>query len=329
MNRAGNNATGRTSRRQRGVALITVLLVVALATVAAVHMTTRDQLDQRRTGNRLALQQAHELALGGERWAVAVLAEDLREGDDPLIDSRDQDWARVLPPIPVEGGQVAGRMDDLQGRFNINTLVRGETINAVALERFERLLQVLELDPQIGQAVVDWLDTDSDTTFPAGAEDDYYAALDTPHLAANRPLAVASELRMVRGFDDGAWRRLAPHVTALPAFDTAININTATPAVLQAVVPGLDAAAATGLHEALAEEPFLAVEDIANHPLIQASAVADGDDEFRIEGLAVRSRFFRTRVDVQLADVTYTLYSWLERDDNGASRVLRRTRSAN
>lgn len=329
MSRGRINGPARATRDQGGVALITVLLVVALATVAAVHMTTRDQLDQRRTGNRLALQQAHELALGGERWAVAVLAEDLREGDEPLTDNRDQDWARVLPPMPVEGGQVAGRISDMQGRFNINTLVRGETINAVALERFERLLRVLELDPQLARAVVDWLDTDGDATVPAGAEDDHYAALETPHLAANRPAVVASELRMVRGFDDGVWTRLAPHVTALPAFATAINVNTATPAVLQAVVPGLAAEAAVDLHETLAEEPFTTVEDFINDPRVQAGTVADGDEALRSDGLAVRSRFFRTRVDVELADVTYTLYSWLQRDDNGASRVLRRTRSAN
>lgn len=315
--------------RQRGVALITVLLVVALATVAAVHMTTRDQLDQRRTGNRLALQQAHELALGGERWAVAVLADDLRDGDEPRTDSRDQDWARVLPPLPVEGGQVAGRIEDMQGRFNVNTLVSGETVDAVALERFERLLQALELEPRLAQAVVDWLDADRETTFPAGAEDDYYAALPAPHLAANRPVAVASELRMVRGLDAAAWRRLAPHVTALPAVDTAINVNTATPVVLQAVVPGLAGDAAAGLHEAMAEEPFLEVDDFLADPRIRASAGNAGDDQLRSTGLAVQSRFFRTRVDVELADITYTLYSWLQRDDNGASRVLRRARSAN
>lgn len=315
--------------RQQGVALITVMLIVALATVAAVHMTTRDQLDQRRTGNRLALVQAHELALGGERWAAAVLARDLREGDQPQIDSRDQDWARVLPPMPVEGGRVAGRIDDMQGRFNINSLVVGDTVNAVALERFERLLATLGLDPRIAQAAIDWLDANSDTTYPAGAEDDYYAARREPHRTANRPIAVASELRLARGFDTDVWTRLAPHVTALPRADTAINVNTATPQVLQAVVPGLDARAAELLHETAAETPFRYVDDFTAHPLVDGAAPAGGDAQLRSAQLAVRSRFFRTRVDVEIGSVTYTLYSWLERADNGASRVLRRTRTEN
>jgi len=310
--------------RQRGVALITVMLVVALATIAAVHMTTQNQLDQRRTGNRLALAQAHELALGGESWARAVLARDLREGEEPRIDSRDQAWAQILPPIPVEGGQVAGRIEDMQGRFNLNALVTGDRVNAIALERFERLLLALELEPEISQAVIDWLDENRETTFPGGAEDDYYVTREDPYLTANRPLAVESEMRLVRGFEDGVWRQLRPHVTALPQAGTAINVNTATPAVLQAIVPGLDRAGAESLHEAAEEIPFVDVQEFLDHPLVEAA----GGEEVRADQLAVGSRFFRTRVDVELGPVIYTLYSWLERNDNGASRVLRRTRTA-
>jgi len=314
--------------RQHGVALITVLLVVALATVAAVEMTRRNQFDQRRTGNRLALLQAHEVALGGERWAAAILARDLREGDDPPIDSRDEDWARVLPPIPIEGGQVTGRIEDMRGRFNINSLVEGDTIDALALERFERLLAILEVETDVAQAVVDWVDANSDVSFPAGAEDDYYSARGEPYLAANRPLAVASELRLVRGIDREAWQRLAPHVTAVAGAGGEINVNTATSAVLRAVVPGLDEAGATALREAAAETPFETVGAFGEHPLVEAGATAADDAGLTTEGLAVASTHFRTRIDVELGPITYTLYSWLERDDNGASRVLRRTRTA-
>jgi len=201
---------GHTGPNERGVALITVLLVVALASVAAVDMTTSNQLDQRRTGNRLALGAAHQYALGGEQWSVAILARAVRDEDGPRVDSRDEDWARELPPIPIDGGQVAGQLTDLQGRFNLNTLVAGETVDARSLERFQRLLEILELEPQLAQAVTDWIDTNTDTTYPGGAEDDYYATLDVPHLAANRPFTVASELRLVRGIDAGAWRRLGP-----------------------------------------------------------------------------------------------------------------------
>lgn len=311
---------------QRGVALITVLLVVALATIAAVGMTRQTGLDHSRTGNRLALIQAQEIAIGGERWAAAVLARDRRDLDTAAVDSLDQDWAVVLPPMEVDGGWVAGRIEDMQGRFNINTLVRGDTVDAVALERFERLLLALDLDPRTSQAVVDWLDRNRETTFPAGAEDDYYMVQREPYLAANRPIAVASELRLIRGFDEDVWQRIAPHVSALPRA-TAINVNTATVPVLQAIVPGLDAATAEALTGFAAEEPFDSIAAFRDHPLVPATDAAGGP--LRSAGLDVRSAHFRVRIDVELGPITYTLYSWLQRHDDGASRVFRRSRTPN
>jgi len=321
-------------RRERGVALITVLLVVALATVAAVDMSSRGAFDVRRTSNRLALEQAHDVALGGERWAVAVLARDRRghaedwkkkfiaksQGHNVDVDSRDETWAKKLPPLPIEGGQVAGVITDAQGRFNVNDLVDAQgKVDPVAVARFKRLLQALGLDPKLSQAVVDWIDPDSQTTYPAGAENDYYASLDHPYRAANRPLVVASELRLVRGIDAEAWRRLAPHVTALPQ-RTAINVNTADPFVLQAVIPQLDAESAQSLYEQLGDSPYNSVDEVLKDPRMQDAKV-DGT------GLSVRSDFFRVRVDVSLGPIDYTLYSWLQRSDNGACRVLRRART--
>jgi len=332
---------------ERGVALITMLLVVALATVAAAEMTRQGQLDQRRTGNRLALEQAHQIALGGEQWATAILARDRRdtgsagtrndggtarrdntgsEDGSPdrgaEVDARDEAWARKLPPIPVEGGQVTGRISDAQGRFNINNLLAGDDqINAPALARLERLLAAVEIEPRVAQAIVDWVDANSETTYPGGAEDDFYAGRREPYRAANAAIASASELRLVRGIDGEAWTALAPHVTALPR-QTAINVNTATPAVLQAAVDGLEADAAEQLHEQAGDEPFATVGDFREHPLVQ-------DQEVAGDGLSVGSNHFRVRVDVEMGPVTYTLYSWLRRDSDGRSLVLRRARTPN
>lgn len=316
-------ARHRGARAQSGVALITVLLVVALATIAAVHMTRQTQLDLHRTSNRLALAQAHEIALGGEHWAISVLARFRRSEDYHGVDALNQVWAQLPPSMPVEGGQVRGAIQDMQGRFNINSIVRGDRVDAVALERFERLLRVLEIDPRSVQAVIDWMDHNRETTYPAGGEDDYYLALDRPYLAANRAVTTATELRMLRGIDAGAWRRLAPHVTALPG-TTPINVNTATPRVLQAVVPGLDREGAEALAEQAREEPFQAVEEFLEHPVV---AGAGSDEEAVATALDVGSDHFRVRVDVQTGPIEYTLYSWLIRDDNGASQVFRRSRT--
>lgn len=319
-------------QRQRGTALVTALLVLALTIAVATDMTTQQQYDVRRTGNILAREQAHQIALGGESRAVAVLARDRRndlppgqesaagQDDTARVDSLNEEWARPLGPLPVEGGQVGSRIIDLQGRFNINNLVDGDTVDALALARFERLLQALEIDPSIARAVVDWLDADAETTLPDGAEDDFYASGSPPYLAANRPLTAVSGLRQVRGVDPEIWRLLEPHVTALPQA-TPININTASTAVLQAVVPGLDVGTAGQLVARAESEPYESVGEFLEEGIVQRA-------EVRSSGLAVRSNHFRVHTAVMLGSLEYTLYSWLRRNDNGASRALRRARVA-
>ena len=338
---------------ERGVALITVLFVVALATAAAASMTGDHQFDIRRTGNRIALTQAHQIALGGESWAMGILARDRRgEGQttsggsdpdrNPDIDSLDEVWAQDLPPLPIEGGQVTGRIIDAQSRFNINSLMVGDRVDATAIARFERLLQILGLEREIAQAVIDWLDANSETTYPGGAEDDFYAALQDPYQAANQPAATASEMRLIRGIDAAAWRQLAPHVTALPEA-TDINVNTATPTVLRMIVPGLGEGEAEQLAELVAEEPFDSVDAFRRHPLVRRAIQRGGGDGTETGNetgagdapggvggaLAIGTSYFRVRVDVQIGAIEYRLYSWLARDDNGASRVFRRARTPN
>src|SRR5512136_2559014 len=89
---------------QRGVALITAVLIVALATILAVNVSFRGFLDQRRSAALFALDQAFQIALGAEAWAADVLQQDARESQ---TDHLGEKWARPLPPLPIEDGTVA------------------------------------------------------------------------------------------------------------------------------------------------------------------------------------------------------------------------------
>src|SRR5690606_21757212 len=108
------------SRRQRGIALITALLVVAIATLLAVEMASRERLDIRRTQNLIAGDQAYDLALAAESWALDILRADLEEGNE--WDGMQDNWAQPILLPPFEGAILNMRIEDLQGRFNLNNL---------------------------------------------------------------------------------------------------------------------------------------------------------------------------------------------------------------
>jgi general secretion pathway protein K len=165
-----------------------------------------------------------------------VLSDDRRLSN---VDHLGEPWALRLPPVPVDNGELAGRIDDQQGAFNLNNLVRNGAASPAHLIQFRRLLEILDLPDTLADALLDWLDADSEPQPQGGAEDAFYQGLQPPYLAANRALTDVAELAQVRGFDGGVRARLRPFITALPRA-TALNVNTASPEVLAAVVSGLD-----------------------------------------------------------------------------------------
>jgi general secretion pathway protein K len=131
---------------------------------------------------------------------------------------------------------VAGTLVDLQGRFNLNTLVVGGQPNPAAIALFKRLLLRLELPAVRPEAVVDWIDPDA-IALPGGGEDALYLRAEPPYRTANAPLASMQELRGITGIDGMALTRLAPYVTALPE-QTTVNVNTASPLLLEVLSGG-------------------------------------------------------------------------------------------
>lgn len=304
----------RVMLRQTGVALITALLVVALATVAAAAMASRLQLDVRRTANLFDGDQAYVYALGVESWARVALARDNKD-----VDRLDEDWAKRLSPIAVPGGQVDGYVTDLQGRFNLNNLVTDDGRLSEADERyFRRLLRLLQLNEELSTAIADWIDPDFETRFPDGAEDDYYLSTQTPYRAANRRLQSISELRLVKGIDATAWNKLAPYVCALPG-RSPLNINTASAPVLAALVEEFSLREGEQMVAARGEGGYDSVNAFLDQDLF-----AGRDMEAVVSTLGVSSSYFLLRGEVIVGTARARLFSVLERGDSGV-RTLART----
>jgi general secretion pathway protein K len=253
--------------------------------------------------------QAQVLIQAGVDWSRAVLGYDRRTNN---VDHLGEPWAMRLPAMPIENGELTGYIEDQQGLFNLNNLVKGGKVNAAQLAIFQRLLSTLGLPVALADTLADWIDADNESQ-PQGAEDAYYLALQPPYLAANQPLIDVDELALVRGFDEGVRARLRPFVTALPRF-TAVNANTAPPEVLAAVVEGLGLDRARDL-VAKRERAFFNSTDEFFRQLPPGLIVPT-------ENISVSSNYFMATLRVTIAGAQARGLTLLARDDIGWPAVV-------
>lgn len=241
---------------QKGAAIVMVMLIVALATLLATYIARQQSLWQQQIESRFDRTQARQFGIAGIDWARAILADDARVS---TTDHAGEMWAARLPALPVENGEVSGFIEDQQGRFNLNRLVRNGVVSTKDLATFQRLLSLLGLPEDLANSVADWIDSDSEIRYPSGAEDVFYLSLPKPYRAANRPLAEIGELILVRGFNEKIIERLKPYVSVLPAV-TPINVNFAPPEVLVALLPDLSLSDARQLVYQRRGNPFKDLE---------------------------------------------------------------------
>lgn len=306
-------------RRQQGVALITVLLVVAVVTVVCAGLIARQQLSIRSSANQLHVTQAWHYALGGETLAKAMLERDLRQGDPRQpVDHLLEPWARPLPPFPLdEGGELRVRIVDPSGRFNLNNLVSQGRPNELAVMRLRRLLLRLDIGKPYAERLLDWLDRDSETLGGNGAEDAQYLLAAPPYRSANREISDVSELRLLLEMDEADYRRLLPFVSALPS-GTLLNVNTASAMLLSTLSDGLSPDAALSLIAARGSEGYASPAAFAAQPALA------GLGEQVAQGLAVGSQYFEVFSEVSLGERRVVLRSLLQRGNDGQVRVLAR-----
>jgi general secretion pathway protein K len=301
--------------RQRGVAIITALLIVAIATTVSVTISTRLQLDVRRTGNMIAGDQAYLYTLAAESWSQRILKSDREENQ---VDHLGENWAIELPPLPVEGGYIQGRLTDLQSCFNLNNLLAASKDTSISRTRLERLLNNLGIDKGNAQAVVDWIDSDLQTTIPDGAEDVFYMNLERPYRTANAPMQSVSELRLIRGFEDTKiYNKLLPHVCAF-GVSAPININTATEEVLRSLADDLSDSDVEKIVERRTESAFNDINEFTSFNGLKKKIAST-------EGLSVDTEYFMLATRSTIGQVTAIIYSIIHRGSDGSTRVIARS----
>ncbi len=340
-------------RKQGGIALITAIFVVALASIAAVAMFEAANIAVHRSANLVQSEAELWYATGVESWVKGILIQDAKLNKNTV--GFNGLWAQPVDFLPIDGGGLRGHMEDLQGRFNLNNIGAGQfnasngaaaTGAMIYILQFDRLLDNLpNFDASkyhgLGYAIRDWIDADDQRSGTDGAEDQDYLSQDPPYRAANQPMRSVSELMLVKGMTKELYAALQPYVTALPVTvnttvpnpnpaagawtPTKINVNTAPEPVLLSLAPNITNKAAV--------EKFIAARKL--QPLTNAGEI-NGTGEFGFipsptnnGGGAIgtvptdiTSNYFELQAEVFIGSGRLALYSVIYRPGSGTPVVL-------
>ncbi|MGA4475686.1 type II secretion system minor pseudopilin GspK [Ectopseudomonas chengduensis] len=230
---------------QRGMAVISALLVATVVAVIAAAMLARQAQITRAVEGEVQRAQGAWVSRGVFEWAKQTLWQ--QRLHDPMT-RLDQAWAQPLRAVRLGDALFDGTLSDEQGKFNLRNLVQDGQIDSVEMAAFERLCGHLGVPPaqstRIAQRVVDAyprrtgpVQEPSDSTFDSGRLTSPSAQ--TQVIPAKRPmLRHFDDLVSLPGLDPLTLERLRPFVTVLPAA-TWVNGNTASAQVLAARVPGM------------------------------------------------------------------------------------------
>lgn len=294
------------SVRARGAALLSALVIVAIATTLAAALAFETGLEIRRSDGVRTRAQADAWIAGAEALAARELVDQLTVPDEPIHEG--QRWAAPVGPLRVtEEGAIRARIVDAQGRFNLNRLIDAQgRVDPEALRVFQRLLVTLGLEPEWATRFADWIDVD-DVPLDGGAEDAFYLGQRPAYRPPNRAVTSSSELLALVGFGAARYAVLAPHVIALPR-DAGINLCTATGPLLDALAnerqwTGADAALASAR-----ERGCFPGRDVFRTTLGDSGRFVALD---RAVGLGETSRHFRVVTDVRIGTTDFTRYSLL------------------
>jgi len=304
--------------RQRGIALITAIILVAIAAVLATAIGFASAMAARRASTVFGGDQALLAAEGAEAMAAFVLKQ---SGSSNGSYSLDEPWAQPYGPFELTDGVTLEflQIEDLSAKFNINNLAPNGTDDANAKTVFQQLLKTLNLEEKWAGIIADWIDSDNEPNNPDGAEDSVYLSQTPPYRAANIPVSSISELLALPGFGRDRYNRLAPYITALPP-GTKINICTASAVMLDALENRIE----------YSTDPAALANERTNKgcfptPAVFSASMTGDTQTLANSMISTNTSYFRLRSFITIGTARFTLYSLLYSDGGGQIRPIIRT----
>jgi general secretion pathway protein K len=340
---------------QRGIALITAIVLVAVAAVVATAIGFSSAMSARRATTVFGADQSLLAAEGAEAMAAYVLKQSgstsptgsssttgtsattattgastslsssgtssTGGGASSPQDSLDQPWAQSYGPFELLPGVLLefAQLEDQQGKFNLNNLADGGATDPTSVTQFQQLLNLLGIEPRWAGLIADWIDSDDQPNFPDGAEDSVYLAQSPQYRTANLPITSISELLALPGFGRDRYNLLAPYVSALPP-GTTINVCTASGILLDAISGKTEYSSDPQqlLSRRQTDGCFPTLPVYLASLNTQQQALATGR-------LGQTTSYFRLRSFITIGTARFSLYSLLQRDGATQIHVILRT----
>jgi general secretion pathway protein K len=306
--------------RQRGIAIVTVLLVVALAAALAASVLWREHVATHDVENQRLATQGLWVERAAVEWARATVREDARSSSVTYVG---QGWSspvsevQLVDLLPHDAAAVnselarawiSGQVEDAQAKFNVMNIVARVSpgqpyeTNGPGVLAYRRLLSDLGLSPALAQQTADYL----------------VNSLRPTHGAGSWPLqpVTLADLARIPGYDAHTVETLAPYATILPD-QTTINANTAAEPALMAAIPTLSHTQAQRLIEQRATAYFNSTGEIAEILLpvsttatLPTGSIAGVTSGYFIVHCHVRSPRLRMRVDTLIGLHSSGNFAW-------------------
>ncbi|TAM09613.1 MAG: general secretion pathway protein GspK [Nevskiaceae bacterium] len=309
--------------RQRGVALITAIFVVALATIVATALVSATGMALQRMQNLRDSEAAWWYAFGLEDWVAGLLQ---RRPGQPAVDYLGEQWAQPVTNLPYDRGTVSGHLIDLQGRFNLNNLAATGNDLEYYERQFRLLLASIPDFPQggdtlnLGQRIHVWLTPAAPGIPPPDAAQ--YLSLTPPYMPAGQEFLSPSGLLAVAGVTPQIYDALAPYIAALPEVGTKINVNTAPLPVLLSLAMDVNANRLSSFAATRTKEPAPTVQALYG---TQLNLLPADVPQTRVD---VQTSYFQLQGYIAVGSAKLNLYSSIRRQAGGAPVVYARSTGA-
>jgi len=321
------------AKRQKGVALVVVLLIVALVAILATQMVGRLQLNVVRAQNIKDNNQAYWYALGAEEFARKSIRSLIELSPDSI--NLSQPWAQEFE-YPVPDGSITARLYDMQSCFNLNAINSvfdtDEPITSnsrlPSQQAFHNLLAFVIPDSftvdTLTDSLIDWIDED-DNPSNFGAEDADYESLSNPYLAANNPMSSKSELRLLNGIQEAVneqWvTQLQPLVCVLPEENLRLNVNTVTVEQAQ-VLAALLGDTLDNAQNIISDRPETGFDSLADFTSLPAVAALNLSAS-ELDWFAIDTKYFKLVTTGRFNGAQFTLSSLMQIEEDAVTVVRR------